>query len=65
MRDNNVKTLETPRMKITVKDSYVQKKVDSKKLKEELPDIYAKYIKETKVAESITITMKGEQEDAQ
>ena len=66
MRDNNVKSLETPRMKIAVKDSYVTRKVDSKRLKEELPDIYAKYIKESRVAESLTITMKGEQkEDAQ
>ena len=66
MRDNNVKTVETPRMRIAVKDAYVQRKVDSKRLKEEMPDVYAKYLKETKVAESITIIMKGEQkEDAQ
>lgn len=65
MRDNSIKTLETPRMKITVKDSYVQKKVDSARLKEELPDVYAKYLKETRVAESVVITMKGEQKDAQ
>ena len=65
MKDNSIKTLETPRMKITVKDSYVQKKVDSTRLKEELPDVYAKYLKETRVAESVVITMKGEQKDAQ
>lgn len=65
MKDNSIKTLETPRMKITVKDAYVKKSVDSKRLKEELPDVYAKYIKETQVAESVVITMKGEQEDAQ
>ena len=65
MKDNNVKSLETPRMKITVKDAYVKKSVESKRLKEEMPEIYAKYLKETKVAESIVITMKGEQEDAQ
>lgn len=65
MKDNNVKSLETPRMKITIKDSYIQKKVDSNKLKEELPDVYAKYLKETRVSESVLIKMKGEQEDAQ
>ena len=65
MKDNNIKSLETPRMKIAVKDSYVQKKVDSTRLKEELPDVYAKYLKETRVAESVVITMKGEQKDAQ
>lgn len=65
MKDNNIKSLETPRMKITVKDSYVQKKVDSTRLKEEMPDVYAKYLKETRVAESVVITMKGEQKDAQ
>ena len=65
MKDNGIKTLETPRMKITVKDAYMKKSVESKRLKEEMPEIYAKYLKETKVAESIVITMKGEQEDAQ
>ena len=65
MKDNSIKTLETPRMKITVKDAYVKKSVDSTRLKEEMPDVYAKYLKETRVAESLTITMKGEQEDAQ
>ena len=65
MKDNNVKMVETPRIKITVKDSYVQSKVDSKRLKEELPDVYAKYLKESRVAESLTIKMKGEQKDAQ
>lgn len=64
MKDNGIKTLETPKMKITVKDSYIQKKVDSKKLKEELPDVYAKYLKETRVGETLLITTKGEQ-DAQ
>ena len=64
MKDNSIKTLETPRMKITVKDAYVKKSVDSKKLKEEMPEVYAKYAKETHVGESLTITMKGEQ-DAQ
>ena len=65
LKDNNVKMVETPRIKITVKDSYVQSKVDSKRLKEELPDVYAKYLKESRVAESLTIKMKGEQKDAQ
>ena len=66
MKDNGIKTLETPRMKIAVKDPYVQRKVDSAKLKEEMPDVYAKYLKESRVAESVVITMKGEQkEDAQ
>ena len=65
MRDNAIKTLETPRMKITVKDAYAKKSVDSARLKEEMPDVYAKYLKETRVAESVVITMKGEQKDAQ
>lgn len=65
MKDNNVKSLETPRMKITIVDAYVKKSVESKRLKEELPDVYARYSKETRVAESVKITMKGEQKDAQ
>ena len=65
MKDNSIKTLETPRMKITVKDAYVKKSVDSTRLKEEMPDVYAKYLKEKRVGETLLITMKGEQEDAQ
>ena len=65
MKDNSIKFLETPRMRITVKDAYVKKAVDSNKLKEELPDVYARYLKESRVAESVVITMKGEQKDAQ
>lgn len=65
MKDNNVKSFETPRMKITVKDAYVKKTVEAKRLKEEMPEVYAKYAKESNVGESLIITMKGEQKDAQ
>lgn len=64
MKDNNVKVVETPRIKITVKDAYTSKSVDATKLKEELPDVYAKYLKEKRVGETLLITTKGEQ-DAQ
>lgn len=65
MIDNNVKVVETPRIKIVVKDAYTSKSVDTTKLKAELPDVYAKYLKEKRVGETLLITMKGEQEDAQ
>lgn len=35
--------------------------VDSKKLKEENPDLYAKYSKESKVSDSVRITIKTEE----
>ena len=65
MKDNNVKSLETPRMKITIVDSYMKATVEAKRLKEEMPNVYARYAKESRVAESVKITMKGEQKDAQ
>jgi len=65
MLDNGVKSLETPRMKITVREAYSSKSIDSKKLEEEMPEVYDKYLKEKRVGEGLTITMKGEQEDAQ
>ena len=65
MKDNNVKVVETSKIKITVKDAYTSKSVDATKLKAELPDVYAKYLKEKRVGETLLITTKGEQKDAQ
>ena len=41
----------------TIKDGSVRKTIDSKRLKEELPDIYETYIKETNVSSSISLTI--------
>ena len=40
---------------VTYKKATTSKRVDSKRLKEELPDIYAMFIKETPVDSSVTI----------
>ena len=40
----------------TIKDSSVRTTIDSKKLKEECPDIYKEYSKTTNVASSISLT---------
>lgn len=41
----------------TIKDGSVKKTIDSKRLKEELPDIYETYLKETNVSSSISLTI--------
>lgn len=40
----------------TIKDSTTRTTIDSKRLKEECPDIYEEYSKTTNVASSITLT---------
>ena len=40
----------------SIKDSYTRSSLDSKKLKEDYPDIYNAYLKESTVASSISLT---------
>ena len=55
MKDNDVKSFDTEGFHFTLKAASVQNRVDSTKLKNEHPDIYAECLKETKVAESLLI----------
>ena len=59
MEDNGIyETIENDYLKIVYKKSYPRTTIDSKKLKEELPDIYEEYSKTTNVSSSITIEAK-------
>lgn len=51
-------------MKITKKNASIRKSVDAKQLKEDLPEIYEKYLKETKVNESLLITFGGNRNES-
>jgi predicted phage-related endonuclease len=46
-------------MIVSVKKGCIRKTVDSSKLKLEMPDIYEKYLKETKVGDSLSIKLGG------
>ncbi len=41
----------------TIKDPYIRKSLDTKRLETECPDIYRAYLKETEVASSITLSI--------
>lgn len=60
MQKNGVKSLTLDNVKITLKDSYIKESVDSKELKKQEPLIYEKYKKESRVKESILITIQKE-----
>lgn len=41
----------------TIKDGTTRKSLDTKRLKEELPDVYEEYLKTSNVSSSITLTI--------
>lgn len=43
----------------TIKEGTVRKSVDTKRMKEEIPEVYEAYLKESNVASSITLTYEG------
>lgn len=58
MKEYGVKKWESDNLTLTLKDAYIRYTVDSKKLKEQHPDIYKECIKESKVKESLLINLK-------
>lgn len=58
MKENNVKSFENDRLKITVKDAYNRTTVDGKKLQSEYPDIYDKVLKTSTVGATLLIKVK-------
>lgn len=56
--EHNVKTYDTDLLKITLKDAYTRKSVDSTMLKERYPEIYDECMKESTVKQSIVIKVK-------
>lgn len=58
MKENGITKFENDNITITYVAPYEKQGIDSKKLKEEEPKIYEKYLKSSKVKESIKITLK-------
>lgn len=58
MKENGITKFENDNIAITYIAPYEKQGIDSKKLKEEEPKIYEKYLKSSKVKESIKITLK-------
>lgn len=58
MKASGTKSIKTEYVTITYVAPTVRKSLDSKKLKEDCPDIYDKYLKESPVKESLRIKMK-------
>jgi len=54
---NNVTSLEFGELKIKYRSASTRTSIDSKRLKEELPDIYEEYSKTSEVASSISISV--------
>lgn len=58
MKANGVKKFENDFIRLTYKEPTIRTSLDSKKLKEEMPDVFDKYKKESEVKESILIKIK-------
>jgi predicted phage-related endonuclease len=57
MENNNVTKLEFGELKVSYRNASTRTSIDSKKLKEELPDIYDEYSKTSNVSSSISISV--------
>lgn len=58
MKENGITKFENDNLKITYIAPYEKQAIDSKKLKEEEPKIYEKYLKSSMVKEQVKITLK-------
>lgn len=58
MKSAGVKTIKTDYITLSYVSPSVRKTLDSKRLKEEHPDIYEEYLKESSVKESLRIKMR-------
>lgn len=58
MEEHGISTFENEYIKVTYKKPSVRTTVDSKKLKEELPEIYNEYTKTSNVSSSISLEVK-------
>ena len=59
MEARNIESFQCPEFNISIRKTHIRKGFDSKKFKEDFPDIYEKYQKETEVKSSINIDYKG------
>ena len=58
MEKYNIKSIATDTVSVTYKDAYDKETLDTKRLREEHPDIYDEYIKFTTYKPSITVKVK-------
>lgn len=58
MLSKGVKKWETDGIRMTVKEAYERKSVDSKALQEQMPEVYNQFLKTSRIKESLTITIK-------
>lgn len=58
MEEYGITSFDNDDLTITYRKGTTRKSVDSKKLKEELPDIYEEYLKESTVASSVIVEVK-------
>lgn len=63
MENRNIKSLDLDTMKITIVEDSVRKSIDTKKLEQEQPIIYEKYLKQTIVKGGLRITLKGKKDE--
>ena len=59
MESRGIDNIQTPEFNISVRKGHVKKTFDSKKFKEDFPEIYEQYSKESNVKSSINIDYKG------
>lgn len=59
MKKANINKYEGKGITLTVRAGYTRSSIDSARLKEEKPEIYGAYLKESKVKESLTIKLKN------
>ena len=59
MESRGIYNFQCPEFNISIRKNHIQKRFDGKKFKEDFPDIYEKYQKETEVKSSINIDYKG------
>ena len=58
MEEYGITSFDNDDLTITYRKGTTRKSIDSKKLKEELPDIYEEYLKESTVASSVIVEVK-------
>ena len=59
MESRNILNVQTPEFNIAIRKAHTKKQFDSKKFKEDFPEIYEQYSKESNVKSSINIEWKG------
>ena len=59
-KENGIKTYDTPTLRITYVEPATQNRLDTKALKEQCPDVYQTFLRETLINDYIKIKVKYE-----